>query len=414
MPLKAVRFEPASGLAGLPGEGRLLEGVEGGETAGHRFEPLAPLVQEVRGGRLRSSELRDRPLALLEPPARVLASAFELLDPVVEGPVVVRRGDGLALRGEPRPPRGGFAQPGPLVDERRFGRVGLAAVRLPPRPKRVVLHPRRGERPLRGEERPFGLGGVLASALQPLPLAAETPFQLPEPDPVGLRLALGLGQRLPAPDETRAELSAPAPELGDRFLGPTHLRPHLEGRPVALVVFVGGAPVRGPHPFEVRLDRPLPCTGRLERHLLRADRRAARLRLPLEGLPAKGHQLRSKAALLFLEGGIPLRLRGLPLETVELLVELVAQVGQPGEVLVRLAHPALGLAAAFAVQGDAGRLLEKAAQLLRPGLDEPRDRALLDDGVAAGGRGRCRERDRSRRAAGTGPRSGSRRTGLRG
>ena len=141
--------------------------------------------------------------------------------------------------------------------------------------------------------------------------------------------------------------------------------------------------MRGPHPLEIRLDRPLPRAGRLELHLLRADRGAARLRLARKSLPAKGQQLRPQAALLRLEDGVALRLRGLALEAGEVLVELLAEIAQPVEIVGRLAHPALGLAPALPVQGNAGRLLEEAAQLLRPGLDETRDRALLDDGVAA-------------------------------
>ena len=77
-------------------------------------------------------------------------------------------------------------------------------------------------------------------------------------------------------------------------------------------------------------------------------------------------------------------MRGLAFQAGELLVELLAEIGQPGEVVVGLAHPALGLAAALPVQRYARRLLEEGAQLLRLRLDETRDRALLDDGVAAG------------------------------
>ena len=139
-----------------------------------------------------------------------------------------------------------------------FGRVGLAALRRALRPERLVLRPKRGERLLRGEESPSGLGGVLTGALQPTSLAAETPFQLLQSGPVGLRLPLGLGQRLLTAGEGRTQISALAPELGHRFLGPPHLGAHFEGRPVPLVVLAGGVPVRGPRPLEIRLDRPLP------------------------------------------------------------------------------------------------------------------------------------------------------------
>ena len=252
-----------------------------------------------------------------------------------------------------------------------------------------MLGPERGERPLRRVEPALGAGRFLPGPLDPGPLAGEARVQLVEPDPIRFGLALGPGQHLLAPREGLAQVPPLAPELGDRFLRPPHLGPHLQGRPVPLVVSVRGLPVRRPRPLEPRLDRPLPRAGRLELHLLGADRGAARLRLALQTLPAKGQQLGPQAALLRLEDGVALRLRGLALEAGEVLVELLAEIAQPVEVVVRLAHPALGLAPPLAVQGDAGRLLEETAQLLRPGLDETRDRALLDDGVAARAKARA-------------------------
>ena len=48
-----------------------------------------------------------------------------------------------------------------------------------------------------------------------------------------------------------------------------------------------------------------------------------------------------------------------------------------------VAHAVLGLAAPFFIFGNARRLFEKDAQFVGLGLDQARDGALLDDGVAA-------------------------------
>ncbi len=48
-----------------------------------------------------------------------------------------------------------------------------------------------------------------------------------------------------------------------------------------------------------------------------------------------------------------------------------------------MADAGLGLPAAFLILGDARRFFEEDPQFLGLGLDEPRDHALLDDGVAA-------------------------------
>ena len=66
----------------------------------------------------------------------------------------------------------------------------------------------------------------------------------------------------------------------------------------------------------------------------------------------------------------------------ELLFDLFAQILQPLEVLARVVDAVLGLAPPLLVLRDAGRLLEKRAQLLGLRLDEAGDHALLDDRVA--------------------------------
>src|SRR5690606_31304067 len=98
----------------------------------------------------------------------------------------------------------------------------------------------------------------------------------------------------------------------------------------------------------------------------------------LERLP-----LRVLDPALGLDGLVLLGLASLALQVLELLADLVAQVGQPVQVLARVLDPVLGLAPALLVLGDARGFLEVDAQVLGPGFDDLADHALLDDRVAA-------------------------------
>jgi hypothetical protein len=74
----------------------------------------------------------------------------------------------------------------------------------------------------------------------------------------------------------------------------------------------------------------------------------------------------------------------LPLQVLELLVELLPNVFHAQEILARVLQSQLGLAAALTILGDAGRLFQENAQLLGFRLDDPRDHPLFDDCVSAG------------------------------
>src|SRR5690606_14522373 len=76
-------------------------------------------------------------------------------------------------------------------------------------------------------------------------------------------------------------------------------------------------------------------------------------------------------------------LLGRPRQVLQLLADLVAQVGQAVEVLAGVANAGLGFLAPLLVLGDAGGLLQVHAQFLGLGLDDLADHALLDDRVAA-------------------------------
>ncbi|OIR00944.1 hypothetical protein GALL_170850 [mine drainage metagenome] len=74
---------------------------------------------------------------------------------------------------------------------------------------------------------------------------------------------------------------------------------------------------------------------------------------------------------------------GLAREPIDLDRKFVADVAHPRQVVSGVGQAVLGLAPSFLVLGDAGRLLQVAAQLLGLGLDDARDHALLDDRVGA-------------------------------
>ena len=75
--------------------------------------------------------------------------------------------------------------------------------------------------------------------------------------------------------------------------------------------------------------------------------------------------------------------RRLALQVADLLLDLVAQVLQALRFSRVSPDARLGLLAALLVTGDAGGLLHEGAHVLRARVDDARDHALLDDGVAA-------------------------------
>src|SRR5690606_35494999 len=79
--------------------------------------------------------------------------------------------------------------------------------------------------------------------------------------------------------------------------------------------------------------------------------------LGLQRLHSKGEQLRRDAALLRLELLVPLGGIRLSLQVVELLLDLVSQIGEALEVLPRMTNAVLGLAAPLLVLRDARRFL---------------------------------------------------------
>ncbi len=99
--------------------------------------------------------------------------------------------------------------------------------------------------------------------------------------------------------------------------------------------------------------------------------------------PAQGQQFRLEAPFGFLVAPIVLGRLGLLLQVLKLLGQLVTHIVQAVQVLAGMLHAQFGFPAAFLVFGDAGRFFQENPQVLRFGLDQPGDRTLLDDGVAA-------------------------------
>src|SRR5690606_1983494 len=118
---------------------------------------------------------------------------------------------------------------------------------------------------------------------------------------------------------------------------------------------------------------------------------AQRGELPVQRAVFERLPLGVAALPLGLDLGVLLGLPGLPRQVLQLLADLVAQVGQAVEVFAGVADAGLGFLAPLLVLGDAGGLLQVHAQFLGPGLDDLADHALLDDRVAARAQARAEE-----------------------
>jgi hypothetical protein len=72
---------------------------------------------------------------------------------------------------------------------------------------------------------------------------------------------------------------------------------------------------------------------------------------------------------------------GLRLQALHLAAQFEADILDAGQVFPRIFQSTVGFLAPLLVAGDAGRFFEKDAQIIRLGLDNPRNHALADDGV---------------------------------
>jgi hypothetical protein len=153
--------------------------------------------------------------------------------------------------------------------------------------------------------------------------------------------------------------------------------------PLGGMHLVAGGVVGGAHRLQLRLQRALLGQTGVELQLrLRALRRD--LALQRQRLVAP-HQPEHPLARLAvgLQAAVALRNFGLPLQLLELCVELAQDVFDADQVLAGIGETILGLAAALLVARNAGGLLEEHPQVLGAGLDDPRDHPLADDRVGA-------------------------------
>ena len=185
-------------------------------------------------------------------------------------------------------------------------------------------------------------------------------------------LAQRTGQFVPAPADRLYGL-----------LGSRDLRARIEHVTIAAVVRVRRFDVGGPRPFKFQLDPSLTGQRRIQPALLIRDMPRVAPRFLVVGAPLEREVLGLQLALRRLELTVLLGEGSLALEVRQPAGELLAQVVQPIEILQRVAHPVLGLAPAFLVPGDSRRFLDDVAQVIGLRLDDPRDRSLLDDRVAA-------------------------------
>ena len=183
----------------------------------------------------------------------------------------------------------------------------------------------------------------------------------------------------------RAGELRPAPtDRFDGFLGACDLRSRLQHVAIAAVVRLRRLGVGGARLLERRLHPALAGQRRVEPALPVRDPPGVAACFLVEGAPLERQMLGFQLALRRLELAELLGQGRLALQVRQPLRKLLAQIVQPVEILERVAHPVLRLAPALLVPGDPRRLLEEVAQILRPGLDDPRDHPLLDDRVAAG------------------------------
>ena len=135
--------------------------------------------------------------------------------------------------------------------------------------------------------------------------------------------------------------------------------------------------------LDLGVNRTLLRDRRLDADIQLADGRLLDLQLVIQCLPAQRIVLRGHGPFLLLELAIFLGGLRLSMQMLKLASELVAQVGQPLQVLAGTLDAVLGLAAALFVFGDSGGVLDEKTQIFGSRLNQPRHHALFDDGVTA-------------------------------
>jgi hypothetical protein len=197
-------------------------------------------------------------------------------------------------------------------------------------------------------------------------------------------VTLGLGEAGPGLFQVILQLATALLLVLDGLLYTRHFRAQGVIPGLHPVEFVGAVRVLDPVLLDSGVHLLVIGVHRLQLDLQLADSLARGADFGIQLLPLKGQQLRLQFPLLVLVLAVFLRRLGLALQVLQLALQFLSQVGESLEVFQGAAHAALGFLATLLVLGDARGLLDKDPQLLRLGLDQPGDHALLDDGITAG------------------------------
>src|SRR5438874_163438 len=386
--------QPLPRLSGMVGERRRLQGLEGSEPGARLLARRACLLQVLLGGQLGGAlrlqmrlRRRERRGELLGCSARLLflqRQARELLAAVLCAQSLLLGGQALGLRAQL--PLLIFQ----LLDARPLHLRCLIRLAHRPDVRLPALLPVLQRLLARLEGRARALLGVLGGL--------ERGREVRDLRAQRLELAL-------IALEVRAQITERGTGLGEigalalaQFAGV--LDRLLEARDLGADLVVAALHRRQPLAvYGVRrallLDRAFrgALLGECALHgeLALAHRRIVYLRAAVQIAQAQRQQLRGQTPLLLLQRLVTPRARRLALQVANLLFHLIAHVLQPLEILAGLGDARLGLLAPFLVARDTGRLLDEGAHVLAPGVDDARDHALLDDGVAARAKPRAEE-----------------------
>ena len=383
---EARTAQPLGGLPRMIRERRRLQRLERGELAARRFARAARALEALLAAELRGAQRLHPRLRLGERARAPLARATRLgfLErQLAELRAALLRAETEPLSGEPLGLRPKLPQL--VLELLDAGTLDLGGLLRPARRPRVLfpaLLPLLERLLARLERR----AGALLGLLRGLALGRE---------PRDLRthrgeLALVAGDvRRELPEcrlrlrEIRALALAQLAGVLDRLLEPRDVGSDLV---VAALHRRQTLAVSRLH-RTLLLDRGLGGALRGERllhgELAPAHRGVVHLAAAVEVPQAQRQELRGEASLLLLQRLVAPGGRRLTLQVPDLLLHLVAHVLEPLEILAGLGDARLGLLAPLLVARDTGGFLDEGAHVLALRLDDARDRALLDDGVAA-------------------------------
>ncbi len=222
---------------------------------------------------------------------------------------------------------------------------------------------------MRGVETRYHRGKFGAQAFESCQIALDHAREV-----LDLRLRLGEIGGLALAQFTRVR---------DALLDARHFRPGAVETRLSFAERLGLGRLIDADLLDLRLGLPKVRQHRLHGRFAVLHGRIANPRFRVQTLQAQCQQFRLQLPLFLLERLIAAGRGRLALQMADLLVDLVAQIVEAIQILARLTDAIFGFPPAFLVARYSGRLLQERPQIVGPGLDDPRDHALLDDGVAA-------------------------------